>query len=235
MLKKIWNYFTLVEKIIWFSSIALIIACFCIFDRTNYFNLITSICGVTGLIFVAKANPLSKVFGVVFSILYAIVSFKSKYYGEMLTYVLMTLPMNIIALIAWIKHPFNDDKNEVEIYTVTKKDIIIMFILTTIITSIFYFILEYFNTNNLIFSTLAIATSFIAIYLTSKRSPFYAIGYACNDIVLIVLWTLASIEDISCISILACFVAFLANDLYGFINWNNIKKRQKNIKKTNDE
>lgn len=233
MIKRLLNYFTLVEKIIWLSSVIFIIACFCIFDRSNYFNLITSILGVTSLIFGAKANPISQVFGIGFCILYAVISVKYRYYGEMLTYLLMTLPMTVIAMISWFKNPYKGNKSEVTIGKISKKETIFMFIVATIITSIFYFILKYFNTANLIFSTISITTSFIAVYLTYKRSPFYAVGYACNDIVLIILWTLASIENISYISILACFVAFFVSDIYAFINWTNIQKKQ-NIKDTLD-
>lgn len=63
-----------------------------------------------------------------------------------------------------------------------------------------------------------------------RRSPFYAVDYAvdyaANDVVLIVLWTLAAVENISYISVVVCFVAFLANDIYSFINWRKIEKRQ---------
>ena len=69
-------------------------------------------------------------------------------------------------------------------------------------------------------------TSFVAAYLTFRRSPLYALAYAANDIVLIVLWVLASLEDISYISVTVCFVTFLVNDIYGFVSWNRMRKRQ---------
>ena len=70
------------------------------------------------------------------------------------------------------------------------------------------------------------ATSFLAVYLTFRRSPYYALAYAANDVVLIVLWTLAAIEDLSYLSVIICFVMFLANDLYGFLNWRKMQKKQ---------
>ena len=57
-------------------------------------------------------------------------------------------------------------------------------------------------------------------------SPYFALAYAANDVVLIVLWTLAAAEDISYLSVIICFVTFLVNDLYGFINWKRMEKRQ---------
>ena len=64
------------------------------------------------------------------------------------------------------------------------------------------------------------------MYLTFRRSPYYALAYAANDVVLIVLWTLAAIEDLSYLSVIICFVMFLANDLYGFLNWRKMQKKQ---------
>lgn len=90
----------------------------------------------------------------------------------------------------------------------------------------FYFILAHFETANIIPSTLSVATSFIAVYLTFRRSPYFALAYAANDAVLIVLWTLAAMENISYLSVIICFVMFLVNDLYGFTNWKRMEKRQ---------
>ena len=98
--------------------------------------------------------------------------------------------------------------------------------MTVIVSLIFYFILANFHTANIIPSTISVTTSFLAVYLTFRRSPYFAIGYAANDIVLIVLWTLAFLEDISYASVIVCFIAFLVNDIYGFLNWRKIERRQ---------
>lgn len=101
-----------------------------------------------------------------------------------------------------------------------------MWIAAVIVTIIFCFILEYFHTANIIPSTISVTTSFLAVYLTFRRSPYYAIGYAANDIVLIVLWILASFENMSYVSVVVCFIAFLANDIYGYLSWREMGKRQ---------
>lgn len=101
-----------------------------------------------------------------------------------------------------------------------------MFLLTAAVTVAFYFVLRALHTNNLFPSTVSVATSFLAVYLTFRRSAYYAAGYAANDAVLIVLWTMATIEDVSYLSVTICFVMFLANDIYGFINWKRMQRRQ---------
>jgi len=226
-MKILLNYFTKFEIGLWSTSVLLILVSFCIFDRENYLTLIASIIGATFLIFNAKGNPIGQFLTIVFSTIYGIISYGFSYYGEMITYVGMTLPMALFALISWLKNPYEKGKAEVKVNRISKKEIVFMTLLTLIVTIIFYFILKYFNTANLIPSTLSVTTSFVAVYLTFRRSPYFALAYACNDVVLIILWILASITDISYLSVVICFAVFLVNDLYGFVSWKRMEKRQK--------
>lgn len=221
------RYFSKAELILWFSSVFFILASFLIFDRENYLTLTASLIGATSLILNAKGNPLGQLLIIIFSLLYGYISLSFKYYGEMITYVGMSAPMALFALIAWLRNPYNGNRAEVRVGYMSKRDVVFMIILTVIVTVIFYFILRAFDTANLIPSTLSVTTSFLAVYLTFRRNEYYALCYAANDIVLIVLWVLAAMKDISYLSVIICFIAFLANDLYGFYNWKKMKKRQK--------
>ena len=225
-MNKLKNYFSKTDITLWSSSVALIIFSFCIFDRENYLTLCASLIGVTSLIFSAKGNPFGQFLMIIFSLLYGIISYTFSYYGEMITYLGMTMPMAIFALISWLKNPFNGNKAEVKVNSITAKETMFMWIFTVLITVIFYFILKFFNTTNLIPSTLSVTTSFLAVYLTFRRSPYFAVAYATNDIILIILWISASFSDIRYLSVVVCFVSFLFNDIYGFISWRKMKTRQ---------
>lgn len=225
-LKTIANYFSKSEIMLWCCSVCLIIISFCIFDRENYLTLAASLIGVTSLIFNAKGNPIGQFLMIIFSLFYGFISFTFAYYGEMITYLCMTMPMAVFALISWLKNPYNGNKAEVKVNRIKRCEMIFLWIITLIVTLIFYFILKAFNTANIIPSTVSVTTSFLAVYLTFRRSIYYAIGYAANDVVLICLWVLASFENSSYISVVVCFTAFLANDIYGFISWREMEKRQ---------
>lgn len=224
--KSLIRYFSTGELILWGMSVLFIIISFGIFDRENFLTLGASLIGVTSLIFNAKGNPFGQLLMIVFSIIYGIISFTFEYYGEMATYLGMTAPMALFSLISWLRNPYNGNKSEVEVNQISKKEVAFMLILTIIVTIVFYFILIFFNTANIIPSTLSVTTSFIAVYLTFRRNPYFAVAYAANDIILIILWALAAMENISYISVIICFIAFLANDVYGFCNWRKIQKRQ---------
>ncbi|MCM1285353.1 MAG: nicotinamide riboside transporter PnuC [Acetobacter sp.] len=225
-LKLLLNYFTKTEIILWSFSVILILISFFVFDKENYLTLTASLIGVTSLIFNANGNPLGQFLMVVFSILYGIISYTFFYFGEMITYLGMTAPMAVFALISWIRNPYSKNKAEVKVNKLKAKEIYFLIILTIIVTAVFYFILKAFKTANLIPSTISVTTSFAAVYLTFRRSPYFAIAYAANDIVLIILWIMASLTDISYLSVTICFIVFLINDIYGFINWRKMQKRQ---------
>ena len=215
------------ELFLWGASVLLIVLSFCVFDRENWLTLLASLVGATSLIFCAKGNPAGQALMLLFSALYGVISWTFSYYGEMITYLGMTAPMALVALISWLRHPFKGNRAEVRVNRLRAGEAVFAFLLTAAVTAAFYFILKALDTANLIPSTVSVATSFLAVYLTFRRSPYYALAYAANDVVLIVLWVLAAIEDITYLSVIICFVMFLANDLYGFINWRRMEKRQK--------
>jgi len=225
-MKRIIKYFTLTEIILWCVSIALIVISFFVFKNSDFLTLVASVIGVTSLIFNAKGNPIGQFLMMVFSILYGIISYSCSYYGEMITYLGMTGPMALFALVTWLNNPYKGNKAEVEVNVLKVKEVFFMIILTCIVTLGFYYILKYFNTAYILPGTISVTTSFVAVYLTFRRSPYFAVAYAANDVVLIILWVLASINDISYISVIICFVVFLINDIYGFINWRKIQLRQ---------
>ena len=214
---------------LWCSSAALILGSFCIFDRSNYLTLAASLIGVTSLVFNAKGNPVGQLLMVIFSLLYGIISYTFAYYGEMITYLGMTMPMAVFALVSWLKNPFEGNKAEVKVNALSRAEMLWMGIMTIAVTILFYFILNHFHTANMVPSTLSVTTSFAAVYLTFRRSPYFALAYASNDLVLIVLWVLASMHDIRYMAVVVCFAAFLVNDLYGYISWQKMKIRQSKI------
>ena len=225
-MKKLAAYFSKGELALWGLSSALILISFLIFDRVNTITLAASLIGSTSLILNAKGNPIGQALMIDFSLLYGLISYRYSYYGEMITYLGMTAPMALFTLISWLRHPFKGNRAEVTVNRIKLTEIYGMLALTLLVTVGFYFVLDHFETANILPSTLSVATSFIAVYLTFHRSPYFALAYAVNDVVLIVLWTLAAVEDISYLSVIICFAMFLVNDLYGFVNWKRMEQRQ---------
>lgn len=222
---KIFKTFTKFEWALWITSMTVVTGSFLIGKCADLLTLIASLTGVTALIFVAKGNVTGQILTVIFSLFYGVISYSQNYYGEMITYLGMTAPIAVMSVVTWLRYPFDKENSEVRVAVMTKKQILFMLVLATFV---FYFILRYFNTARLAVSVISITTSFIASYLTMMRSPFYALAYSANDIVLVILWTLSSLNDVSYLPMAICFMMFWINDVYGFYNWNRIHKRQLN-------
>ena len=218
--------FTKFELGLWAVSVSVVTASFIIGGNFRVLTLIASLIGVTALIFVAKGDVTGQVLTVVFSVLYSVISFEFTYYGEMITYMFMTAPIAAMSVYTWIKHPEEKGKREVSIARLSLKKTIMLCITAVIVTVIFYFILRYFNNANLLFSTISITTSFLASALMLFRSSAYALAYGANDIILIILWVMASFENTAYLPMVMCFAMFLVNDIYGFYSWQKRKKLQ---------
>ena len=221
------RYFTTADICIClFSCVAILLSHF-LLGGDNFMSLVSSLVGVISFIFNAKGNFIGQILVFIFCVFYGIVSYNTAYYGELIICLVMTFPMTLFTLISWLKNPFKGKHTEVKVNTLSKKELAFCFVLGVIVTVTFYFILRALNTANLIPSTISVFTSFIATYMLMRRSPYYSLGYVFNDVVLITLWTMAAVNDLSYMSVVICFIVFFVNDLYCFISWQKMSRRQK--------
>lgn len=206
------------EWILWIGSLAIVILSNLLPTDIDVLTLVSACVGITSLIFAAKGNVWAQILMVIFSILYGLISWQFRYWGEMITYIGMTMPMAVWSTITWIKNP-SESGQEVAIQKLTRKHVAGIAAAGVIVTAVFYMILKALDTPNILFSTISITTSFLAASLTMLRSSYYALGYASNDIILIVMWVLASIENPAYIPVVVNFIIFFFNDMYGFVSW----------------
>ncbi len=216
------------ERILWLASITDFTLSFLLSGDFQALTLIASLIGVTALIFVAKGDVLGQILTVVFSIVYAVISWELRYYGEMITYLGMTMPMAMLSVVSWLKNPFEEKKNEVKVAPLSRLRAVIMVLGAAVSTVGFYFILNYFHNASLVISTISITTSFLASYLTFCRSAFSRACLCrercCADYPL----GSAAAESLSYLPMVICFAMFFLNDLYGFYNWRKMYSRQQN-------
>ena len=222
MKKRILSLLSPAEWLLWGLSVAAVLAAAGLFGDMESLEILASVVGVTSLVFNARGNPAGQALMLIFSIMYAVISYSARYYGEMLTYLGMTAPMAALALVSWLSHPFQGKTSEVEVRRMPRREAVLMLLAAVPVTAGFGLLLALFHTANLAPSILSVTTSFVAAYLTFRRSPYFALAYAANDVVLILLWILAGR-----MSMVVCFALFLASDLYGFFSWLRMERRQK--------
>ena len=213
------------EKVLLFSSVILVGLVGIIF-KAEILTTICSIVGITTALLLAKGKNLGQIFGLLIVALYSVVSFKNKYYGEVIIYLCIMLPMYIIGIISWLKHQ-NKETNSVDVNTIKTKEWIIVSIASIIAFIGIYFLLKAFNTSQLFISSLSVIDSLFAIYLGIRRSKFSFYFFVVNDLILIALWGIPVISG-SLILLPMVFIPIinLINDMYGIHNWKKLEKIQ---------
>lgn len=223
---KFFSDLTKFEWCLWLFSLTGVLVCTILSPDFHLLSLIASLLGVTSLIFIAKGKWQGQILIVIFATMYGLVSFEQRYFGEMITYLCMTLPMAVISLVAWFRHPY-EKSDEVQINALRPLHLAVLLPASGAVSMGLYFLLGALGTQNLLISTLSVTTSFFAASLTFLRTPYFALAYAVNDIVLITLWMLVAMREPAYFSMVICFSVFLVNDLYSFVNWLRMRKKQR--------
>ena len=213
---KDWSKF---EIFLLFSSLSIIIFSGILCNST----ILTIICSITGILCAltqAKGKIVSQFIGLILVVLYSILSFENKYYGEVLIYIFIMLPLFVSGIISWIRN-LNKETNIVNENKLTKKEWIILSIISIVLFIGLYYLLKYFNTSQLFVSTLSMVTSLFATYLVARRSKYGFLFYIGNDIILFILWGMPVIYDnLLLIPMLINPIINFINDSYGWISWN---------------
>ncbi len=128
--------------------------------------------------------------------------------------------MYVYGVFSWMTHK-NEKNNTVEANKISKREWMMLFLASIIGFGLLYYILKYFNTNQLIISSLSMITSLIATYLIARRNKYSFLFYIGNDVILILLWGIPILQgEFYLAPVLIENIVLLINDSYGLKNWN---------------
>lgn len=225
-----WNLF---EILLLSISLAATATIFFLGREKNPWSLLSSVFGIVCVIFTAKGNPVAQYLSIVFAVFYSVVSYQSRYYGEMLIYLFLMIPIHVACIVSWIRHRRDPESAEVRINSLRAREYLLLGMADCIVTVAFYFLLKALGTDELIVSTISLVSSVSAAYLMLRRSEYYAVCFIVNDIILLILWGLRVYHyGVSSLPTLITFVVFLINDVYGFLAWRKRRRRQNAEEKT---
>ncbi len=231
MKKKVANFFkqiSLFEYLLTIISLIVSIVLSIVF-KVGALKAIFTLLGILMLLFVSKGWIIGEAFSLLYMIVYAVISYLSHYYGEMFISIFISVPISIFTFINWIRHPKSRGEQEIKIASLSNFKIVCIITFSILLCFPIYFLLEHFNTPNLIVSTLSVVASLIASLLLLFRSNLYALFFILNDIIVMILWSLLCKNDISNLMMVITFFISLIFDIYGLINWTSIKKKQSKI------
>ena len=188
--------------------------------KSEILTLVTSLVGIFCAILQAKGKVLSQFVGIAEVILYSILSYQNHYYGEIIIYAVIVFPMYLYGVFSWVTHK-NEETDTVEPNQISKKEWLILTVVNAVGFVSLYYLLKYFNTSQLIISSLSMITSLMATYLIVRRNKYSFLFYVANDVILILLWGMPVIQgNLLLLPMLIDPVILFINDSYGLKNWN---------------
>ena len=218
-MKKIFKDWTRFEQILLLGSLITIITAG-IFCKSNILTIVCSVTGIFVALTQAKGKVISQFIGLILVVLYSILSYQNKYYGEVLIYIFIMFPLFISGIISWIKN-IDKETNTVIENKLNKKEWIILILISVILFIGLYNLLKYFNTSQLFVSTLSMVMSLFATYLVVRRSKYGFLFYICNDIILFILWGIPVISgNVLLMPMLFNPIINFVNDCYAWKSWN---------------
>ena len=171
----------------------------------------------------AKGHVVGHIVGVLLAILYSIMSYNNKYYGEVIIYLTVILPLYISGVYTWLKN--KDKKREkVKQNNLTKKEWYSLLVINIVLFIGLYFLLKYFNTNNLLVSTISMNINLTATYLLVRRSRYSFLFYLINALILLILWGLPVLNgNFLLLPMVFDALLLLINNIYGLHSWSKNK------------
>ena len=223
------NYFkgwSLFEKLILFVGLA-VTTVISIVTKSTIPALINGICNILNSVLSAKGKISNYYFGIIGNIIYVFVSYNSRYYSEVITILLIVLPISIYGLYNWIKGRKNNDSDDVVINKPTRKQILLPILSQVIMSVPYYFMLKYFNNDLLVVSTFGMIVTILAFYFMAKAFTIFHYFFIINAITRLIMWGIPMLRgDFSNTPLFMSNLVYLVNDIYGLINWTKLEKQQ---------
>ncbi len=207
--------------------ICTIIVLSCLF-KAGALVIFNSLFGILSVFFLAKGKMIGNVLGVVQSVLYIVISYFNAFYGEVLLCCCIYIPINIASIISWARNLNEKDKIVIINKSLGWVEWVVSILSAVVISIGIYFLLDYFNTANLLVSTLSVFSSLMAGHLVIRRSEYNFAFYILNNIVCICLWLYVILQNnkVGYITTIVQYCMFLILNILGVINWAKIKKSQ---------
>lgn len=211
-----------VKEYLWLCTVTVVICLTSYLMGGGAIEFIGALTGIVGAVLVAKGKISSYIWGFVATALYLYISVKYKLYGEVITYALLFLPMQVSGYYYWIANK-QDASTDVIKRKMSTQQRIVLFVGTAVTIALYALALRWMNGA---FPGLDAGTSILSIVATTLMVKRYAeqwLVWICVNITAIVMWVLAVMHhQDQGFAILSMWVMFLLNSLYGWFQWRKL-------------
>ncbi len=205
-------------EVIWLVTACTMIAALSIYWHDSLMGIVSATTGVACVVCTGKGKPSAYIFGTVNVVLYAIISFKAKYYGEVMLNALYYFPMEFYGFYVWNKH-MNTETHEVEKKRMTLEGRGKLLAVTAFGTVIYGFVLKALGGSLPFVDSLSTVASVVAMVISVKMYMEQWIIWIIVDIVTVIMWGVAFAGGNESMATLLMWVVYLGNAVIMYFKW----------------
>ena len=190
-------------------------------------GFIVAVTGIINLVLCARGNIWNYAFGIVYNAIYVYISWKSRLYADSAIYLLYYLPMQFIGWFSWKKNQ-NQESGAVNAVHLTRRTALVLLLVAAVLIPVFAWILGLpaIGDSQPWLDATTTVVSILAMYMMVKAIAEQWYIWIVLDAVQVVKWTIATVRgEEHAALMLVMFAFFLANAVYGLIQWNGLAKQ----------
>ena len=221
VLKNFWNGYTTFEKIFLLFMVVLQIIVFVICPDSPL-NIIAGLAGVVSVVMCAKGRTMFYFIGFIQTVTYLVLSWQNQFYGEVLENLFYFVTM-IWGIFVWKKNEVTNEDGTQDV--LAKKFTPIQWVFSIAGTIVATLVMgRWLDSIGSAQAYTDAATNIMAVFaqlLMVWRYREQWIWWFVIDVFCIKLWAVAGNW-----SMVAMYIAWTANTIYGFVNWSKLNKEQ---------
>lgn len=207
-----------VWEILWLFVACAVIMGLSIYWKDNIMGIVSATTGVACVVCTGKGKLSAYIFGAVNTLLYAIIAFQAKYFGEVMLNALYYFPLQFYGFYVWSKH-INSETHEVEKRKMKSSGRLKLALLVIIATGLYGLLLRYLGGALPFVDALSTVVSVAAMIVSIKMYAEQWILWIVVDVVTVIMWGVAFAKGNDSIATLLMWIIYLGNAVIMYFKW----------------
>ena len=212
-------------ELLWFAANLAIILALSIYWNDSLIGIFSALTGVAYVVCNGKGKLMAYVFGVANAVLYTIVSWQARFYGEVMLNALYYLPMQFYGFYIWSKN-MNTETGEVNKRRLSVKGRLQLVLAISVISVAYGFVLRLIGGEMPFVDSLSTVVSVFAMVMSIKMCMEQWTLWFIVNAVSTVMWAVAFYRGSESISTLVMWSVYLANSIVMHLKWSYEIKKQ---------
>lgn len=215
-------------ELIWIVLATVVILGVSVYWHDTLIGIFAALTGVWCVILTGKGKLSSFWFGTFNTILYAIVAWKARYWGEVMLNLLYYVPMNFVGLYLWSKH-MDQQTDEVIKKRLSLKGSILAYGAVAICTLGYGFVLRLLDGTLPFVDAMSTVFSVFAQILCVKRYMEQWVLWVIVDVVTVIMWVYVLATGAGDVATVLMWSIYLINAVIMLVKWNREAKEQLSV------